>query len=125
MNENVKVSVIVPIYKIERYLHQCVDSIIAQTFTDFELLLIDDGSPDGCPAICDEYAQKDARIRVFHKPNGGLTSARNHGLDNAKGDWIMHIDGDDWIEPTYIEELYNAAIKNDAEHCDMWIPLCL
>lgn len=115
MNENVKVSVIVPIYKIERYLHQCVDSIIAQTFTDFELLLIDDGSPDGCPAICDEYAQKDARIRVFHKPNGGLTSARNHGLDNAKGDWIMHIDGDDWIEPTYIEELYNAAIKNDAD----------
>lgn len=115
MNENVKVSVIVPIYKIERYLHQCVDSIIAQTFTDFELLFIDDGSPDGCPAICDEYAQKDARIRVFHKPNGGLTSARNHGLDNAKGDWIMHIDGDDWIEPTYIEELYNAAIKNDAD----------
>ena len=115
MKENITVSVIVPIYKIERYLHQCIDSILEQTFTDFELLLIDDGSPDGCPTICDEYAKKDTRIRVFHKHNGGLTSARNHGLDNAKGDWIMHIDGDDWIEPTYIEELYNAAIKNDAD----------
>lgn len=115
MTDFPKISIIVPIYKIERYLRQCIDSILAQTFTDFELLLIDDGSPDGCPAICDEYAKKDSRIRVFHKHNGGLTSARNHGLDNAKGDWIMHIDGDDWIEPTYIEELYNAAIKNDAD----------
>ena len=110
-----KISIIVPIYKIERYLRQCIDSILTQTFTDFELLLIDDGSPDECPAICDEYAKKDARIRVFHKPNGGLTSARNCGLDNAKGEWIMHIDGDDWVAPTYIEELYNAAIKNDAD----------
>lgn len=115
MKENITVSVIVPIYKIERYLHQCIDSILEQTFTDFELLLIDDGSQDRCPAICDEYAEKDERIRVFHKPNGGLTSARNCGLDNAKGEWIMHIDGDDWIGPTYIEELYNAAIKNDAD----------
>ena len=115
MKENITVSVIVPIYKIERYLHQCIDSILEQTFTDFELLLIDDGSPDGCPTICDEYAKKDTRIRVFHKHNGGLTSARNYGLDNAKGDWIMHIDGDDWIEPTYVEELYNAAIKNNAD----------
>lgn len=115
MTDFPKISIIVPIYKIERYLRQCIDSILAQTFTDFELLLIDDGSPDGCPAICDEYAKKDSRIRVFHKPNGGLTSARNYGLDNAKGDWIMHIDGDDWIEPTYIEELYDTAIKNDAD----------
>ena len=115
MKENIAVSVIVPIYKIERYLHQCIDSILEQTFTDFELLLIDDGSQDRCPAICDEYAEKDERIRVFHKPNGGLTSARNCGLDNAKGEWIMHIDGDDWVAPTYIEELYNAAIKNDAD----------
>ena len=115
MTDFPKISIIVPIYKIERYLRQCIDSILAQTFTDFELLLIDDGSPDGCPAICDEYTKKDARIRVFHKPNGGLTSARSYGLDNAKGDWIMHIDGDDWIEPTYIEELYDTAIKNDAD----------
>ena len=78
MTDFPKISIIVPIYKIERYLRQCIDSILAQTFTDFELLLIDDGSPDGCPAICDEYAKKDSRIRVFHKPNGGLTSARNY-----------------------------------------------
>lgn len=115
MIESPKISVIVPIYKIERYLRQCIDSILAQTFTEFELLLIDDESPDGCPAICDEYTKKDARIRTFHKPNGGVASARNWGIDNAKGDWIMYIDGDDWIEPTYIEELYNAAIKNDAD----------
>ena len=78
-------------------------------------MLIDDGSPDGCPAICDEYAQNDARIRVIHKPNGGLTSARNEGVENANGEWIIHIDGDDWVEPTYIEELYNAAMKNKAD----------
>lgn len=115
MTKSPQISVIVPIYKIERYLRQCIDSILAQTFTDFELLLIDDGSPDGCPAICDEYAEKDARIRVFHKQNGGVTSARNKGLDNAKGNWIIYIDGDDWIEPTYVEELYNAAINNEAD----------
>ena len=115
MNKSPKISIIVPIYKIERYLRQCIDSILAQTFTDYELLLIDDGSPDGCPAICDEYAEKDARIRVFHKQNGGVTSARNKGLDNAKGNWIIYIDGDDWIEPTYVEELYNAAINNEAD----------
>ena len=115
MNKSPKISIIVPIYKIERYLRQCIDSILTQTFTDYELLLIDDGSPDGCPAICDKYAEKDERIRVIHKPNGGLTSARNEGVENTKGEWIMHIDGDDWVEPTYIEELYNAAINNDAD----------
>lgn len=115
MTDSTKISIIVPIYKIERYLRQCIESILAQTFTDFELLLIDDGSPDECPTICDEYAKKDTRIHVFHKSNGGLTSARNYGLDNAKGEWIMHIDGDDWVEPTYIEELYNAVINNKAD----------
>ena len=115
MIESPQISIIIPIYNVERYLRQCIDSILAQTFTNFELLLIDDGSPDGCPAICDEYAEKDARIRVFHKPNGGVTSARNKGLDNAKGNWIIYIDGDDWIEPTYVEELYNAAINNEAD----------
>lgn len=115
MIESPQISIIIPIYNVERYLRQCIDSILAQTFTDFELLLIDDGSPDGCPAICDEYAEKDARIRVFHKQNGGVTSARNKGLDNAKGNWIIYIDGDDWIEPTYVEELYNAAINNEAD----------
>lgn len=115
MIESPQISIIIPIYNVERYLRQCIDSILAQTFTDFELLLIDDGSPDGCPAICDEYAGKDARIRVFHKQNGGVTSARNKGLDNANGNWIIYIDGDDWIEPTYVEELYNAAINNEAD----------
>lgn len=94
--ESPKISVIVPIYNVERYLRLCLDSILTQTFTDFELLLINDGSSDGCPVICNEYAEKDARIRVFHKSNGGVASARNEGLDYAKGDWIMYIDGDDW-----------------------------
>lgn len=115
MIESPQISIIIPIYNVERYLRQCIDSILAQTFTEFELLLIDDGSPDGCPAICDEYAGKDARVRVFHKQNGGVTSARNKGLDNANGNWIIYIDGDDWIEPTYVEELYNAAINNEAD----------
>lgn len=83
-----KISVIVPVYNTEKYLHRCVDSILAQTFTDFELLLIDDGSTDSSGAICDEYAQKDSRVRVFHKENGGASSARNLGLDNATGEWI-------------------------------------
>lgn len=115
MTKSPQISIIIPIYNVERYLRQCIDSILAQTFTDFELLLIDDGSPDGCPAICDEYAEKDARIRVFHKQNGGVTSARNKGLNNANGNWIIYIDGDDWIEPTYVEELYNTAINNEAD----------
>lgn len=115
MTKSPQISIIIPIFLLERYLRQCIDSILAQTFTDFELLLIDDGSPDGCPAICDEYAEKDARIRVFHKQNGGVTSARNKGLNNANGNWIIYIDGDDWIEPTYVEELYNAAINNEAD----------
>lgn len=115
MIKSPQISIIIPIYNVERYLHQCIDSILAQTFTDYELLLIDDGSTDGCPAICDEYTEKDNRIRVFHKKNNGITSARNCGIDNANGEWIMHIDSDDWVEPTYVEELYNAAINNKAD----------
>ena len=95
-----KISVIVPVYNTEKYLHRCVDSILAQTFTDFELLLVNDGSPDKSGEICDEYAQKDTRVRVFHKENGGVSSARNLGLENAQGKWITYVDGDDWIEPT-------------------------
>ena len=81
-----KVSIIVPVYKAEQYLHQCIDSILSQTFTDWQCILVDDGSPDGSRAICDEYAQKDARIQVIHKDNGGVSSARNVGLDVAQGD---------------------------------------
>lgn len=95
---NPKISVIVPVYKAEKYLHRCVDSILAQTFTDFEVLLIDDGSPDRSGEICDEYAQKDSRVRVFHKENGGVSSARNRGLDEATGEYIIFIDSDDKLE---------------------------
>lgn len=93
-----KVSVIVPVYKAEKYLHRCVDSIIGQTFTDWELLLIDDGSPDKSGEICEEYAKKDSRVRVFHKENGGVSSARNVGIDNANSEYVTFVDADDWID---------------------------
>ena len=88
-------SVIVPIYNIEKYLSRCIDSVLAQTFSDYELILVDDGSPDNCPAICDSYAAKDERIKVIHKENGGLVSARQAGISVAAGDYIFHLDGDD------------------------------
>jgi glycosyltransferase involved in cell wall biosynthesis len=99
------ISVIVPVYNVEQYLRECLDSILNQTFTYFELLLINDGSPDASGRICNEYAQKDSRIRVFHKENGGVSSARNLGLDNARGKWITFIDSDDWVDNTYLEHL--------------------
>lgn len=101
-----KISVIVPVYNSEQYLHRCIDSILNQTFTDYELLLIDDGSTDNSGIICDEYASNDYRVRVFHKENGGVSSARNLGLDNAKGDWISFVDSDDWVGRRYLEVLY-------------------
>ncbi len=92
-----KISVIVPVYNAEKWLRRCVDSILAQTYTDFEVLLIDDGSTDGSGVICDEYTALDSRVRTFHKPNGGVSSARNLGLDNARGEWICFVDSDDEI----------------------------
>ena len=115
---NPKISVIIPVYKAEKYLHNCVDSILAQTFTDFEVLLIDDGSPDNSGEICDRYAQKDPRVRVFHKENGGVSSARQCGIDNAYGEYTIHADPDDWVEPTMLEELY---IKVKMDDIDMLI----
>ena len=110
------ISVIVPVYKVEPYLARCIDSILAQTFTDFELILIDDGSPDNCGKICDDYAQKDPRIYVIHKENGGLSSARNAGIDwslsNSNSQWITFIDSDDWIHPQMLEILYGAVDEN-------------
>ena len=91
------ISIIVPVYKVEPYLHQCVHSILEQTYRDIEVLLIDDGSPDRCGEICDEYAGKDGRIRVFHTGNHGLSAARNLGLREAKGDYVGFVDSDDWI----------------------------
>ncbi|MGL5937575.1 MAG: glycosyltransferase family 2 protein [Phocaeicola sp.] len=112
MNQTPKISIIVPVYKVEQYLPKCIESILSQTFTDFELLLINDGSPDNCGAICDEYAAKDSRIRVFHKENGGVSSARNLGLKNARGEWITFIDSDDTVEKEYIKRLINAATED-------------
>ena len=107
-----KISVIVPVYKAEKYLHRCVDSILAQTFTDFELILVNDGSPDNSGAICDEYAQKDNRVRVFHKENGGVSSARNLGLDNAQGEYITFCDADDYVTPDWLMAYSNAMMDN-------------
>lgn len=101
---NPLISVIVPVYNVEKYLSRCIDSILSQTFTDFELLLIDDGSKDHSGSICDEYAKTDSRIRVFHKENGGVSSARNIGLDNAKGEWVSFVDADDIIEQDYFPD---------------------
>lgn len=98
-----QISIIVPVYNTEKYLHRCIDSILAQTFTDFELLLINDGSNDHSGEVCDEYTQKDSRIRVFHKENGGVSSARNLGLDNAQGELITFVDSDDWIEKNCLD----------------------
>lgn len=99
-------SVIVPIYNIEKYLCRCIDSVLAQTFDDYELILVDDGSPDNCPAICDEYAAKDSRIKVIHKKNGGLVSARQAGITEAAGDYVFHLDGDDSVCPDALENAY-------------------
>ena len=108
-------SIIVPVYKVENYLQKCIDSILAQTFTDFELILVDDGSPDNCPALCDAAAAKDARIRVLHQKNGGLSAARNAGLDVARGEWIGFVDSDDYIAPEMYEILYKAVQSTGAD----------
>ena len=120
--ESPALSVIVPVYKAEKYLRKCVDSILAQTFKDFEVILVDDGSPDGSGAICDEYAKKDPRVRVFHKENGGVSSARQCGLNHARGEYTIHADPDDWVEPNMLEELYAKAKAEDADMviCDYY-----
>lgn len=112
---NPKISIIVPVYKVEKYIHKCIDSILAQTFTDFELILVDDGSPDNCGKICDEYVKKDRRIKVIHKKNGGLSDARNAGIEIARGDYIGFVDSDDYIEPDMYELLYDICIENNCE----------
>lgn len=104
-------SVIVPIYGVEKYIHKCVDSILGQSFTDFELILVDDGSKDNCPRICDEYAEKDSRVRVIHKPNGRLVSARNTGIAAAQGKYICYVDGDDWVAENWLTVI-KAQIDN-------------
>ena len=106
-------SVIVPIYKVEEYLDRCVESLVGQTYSDIEIILVDDGSPDKCPAMCDAWAEKDSRIRVIHKENGGLSDARNAGLDVATGEYISFVDSDDCIEFDSYEVLKNAIEANN------------
>lgn len=101
-----KVSVIIPVYKVEAYLEECVRSVQSQTFTEIEIILVDDGSPDSCPQMCDRFAAEDARIRVIHQQNGGVSRARNCGIEAAQGDWILFVDSDDWLEPDAIETLH-------------------
>jgi len=104
-----KVSIIVPVYNVDKYLIKCIESVLAQTFTDFELILIDDGSTDNSTNICDEFQIKDNRIKVFHKKNGGVSSARNTGLDKAKGECICFIDADDWVEVEFLRDLIKTS----------------
>jgi glycosyltransferase involved in cell wall biosynthesis len=122
-NSKPVISIIVPIYKTEKYLHCCIDSILAQAFTDIECILIDDGSPDKCPAICDEYAKKDGRVVVIHQENRGVSAARNAGLEAARGEWIGFVDSDDWIEPDMYKSLLDACIVNNSDIavCNMYI----
>ena len=108
-------SVIVPVCGVEEYISECIDSILSQSFSDFELIAVDDGSPDGCPAICDGYAKKDSRVKVIHKPNGGLVSARKAGVSAASGDYIINVDGDDRLRPGYFEKAKEIIEKNDPD----------
>ena len=104
-------SVIVPIYNVKKYIHPCVDSILSQNVRDYEVLLVDDGSTDGSAAVCDEYARKDTRVRVIHKPNGGLVSARNAGISQAKGEYILYVDGDDRVSANWLEVIYHKIVS--------------
>lgn len=117
-----KVSIVVPVYNVEKYLDRCIESLVNQTLKDIEIILVDDGSPDNCPQMCDEWAKKDSRINVIHKENGGLSSARNAGIESAKGQYIGYIDSDDYAELNMFEILYNCAKENDVDFVmsDYW-----
>lgn len=110
-----KITIIVPVYKVEKYLRRCLDSIVNQTFTDWECILIDDGSPDDSGKICDDYFQKDTRFRVFHQENQGVSAARNKGLNEARGEWIGFVDSDDWIEKDMYEIAYKKVVEENAD----------
>ena len=116
------ISVIVPIYNMEKLMRKCLDSILAQTFQDYECLLIDDGSKDGSPVICDEYAARDSRFKAFHKQNGGLSDARNYGLAHAKGEYTIFFDPDDWVDEDCLKDMYEKAQETNADMvmCDIW-----
>ena len=112
---NELISIIVPIYNVEKYLRQCLDSIMNQTYRNFECLLINDGSSDNSEDICREYVSKDSRFRYFEKENGGVSSARNLGIEHSKGEYITFIDSDDWVDSDYLEVLYNSLVDERAD----------
>lgn len=114
MND-IKVSVVLPIYNVEKYLNRCVESVVQQTYQNLEIILVDDGSPDGCPALCDEWAKKDSRIQVVHKTNAGLGMARNTGIDHATGKYIFFFDTDDYVDTTIVEKCVNSAVEQNAD----------
>ena len=99
------ISVIIPVYKVEKYLCRCVDSVLEQTYTNMEIILVDDGSPDNCPVMCDEYARQDSRVKVIHQENAGLSGARNAGIDMAQGQWLAFVDSDDYLAADFLERL--------------------
>lgn len=109
--QNALISVVIPIYNVEQYLTQCINSVLSQTYRNLEIILVDDGSTDRCPILCDKYSQLDSRVKVIHKENGGLSDARNAGLDIATGSYVSFIDSDDFVEQDYIEALYNLILK--------------
>lgn len=109
------ISVIIPVYRVEKYLRRCVDSVLSQTFREIEIILVDDGSPDSCPAICDEYRAKDSRITVIHQRNAGLSGARNRGIEAAKGEYLAFVDSDDYLAPDFLESLYLACVESGSD----------
>ena len=115
------VSIIVPIYNVEQYISKCIESILAQTYRDFELILVDDGSPDMCGTICDEYARTDSRVYVIHQENKGLSAARNAGISLAKGEYISFIDGDDYVEKDFFERIIRNRRLNPLEVLLSWL----
>ena len=114
------ISVVIPCYNVELYLHKCIDSVLSQTYQNLEIILVDDGSPDNCGKICDEYASQDKRVKVIHKPNGGLSDARNVAIDQATGEWITFVDSDDYVAEDYVETLYGLVEKFDCEVSVAW-----
>ena len=108
------ISVIIPVYKVEKYLCRCVDSVLEQTYTNMEIILVDDGSPDNCPVMCDEYARQDSRVKVIHQENAGLSGARNAGIDMAQGQWLAFVDSDDYLAADFLEQLYQACVDTDS-----------
>ena len=115
MGENPKVSIIIPVYKVEKFIHVCMKTLLAQTLKDIEIILVDDGSPDNCGKICDDYAKQDSRVKVIHQPNGRQGKARNNGLSIASGEYIGFVDSDDWVDETMFEKMYERAKKTDAD----------